>query len=199
MVRTNIELEDDHVPVIMDRSGVHTKTEAVALALRHLSGQLMTRQESLAMRGAHARSGGRPAWVEYDRATGSPADRRAAELVAEGGPLVPVLMRSTPEPSPTPGRRICDEVAPFDAVTDFEAAARIHRRPRQSGVSPRGMIDCMIMAVALHRGLRRCGPLMSTWTGRRVSSVLRWSLLRCAGEVAGVVTARGTRWRSAAH
>ena len=51
-VRTNIELEDDDVRVIMDRYGVHTKTEAVALALRHLAGQPMTRAEALAMRGA---------------------------------------------------------------------------------------------------------------------------------------------------
>lgn len=51
-VRTNIELEDDDVRVIMDRFGVHTKTEAVALALRHLAGQPMTRAEALAMRGA---------------------------------------------------------------------------------------------------------------------------------------------------
>jgi Arc/MetJ family transcription regulator len=52
--RTNIELEDDDVRAIMDRYGVHTKTEAVALALRHLAGQPMTREEALAMRGAHA-------------------------------------------------------------------------------------------------------------------------------------------------
>ena len=31
-VRTNIEIDDDDVRVIMDRFGVHTKTEAVALA-----------------------------------------------------------------------------------------------------------------------------------------------------------------------
>src|SRR6478672_259234 len=53
-VRTNIEIEDDYVRVIMDRYGVHTKTEAVDLALRHLAGQPMSRDEALAMRGAHA-------------------------------------------------------------------------------------------------------------------------------------------------
>ena len=53
-VRTNIELEDTYVKAIMDRFGVHTKTEAVDLALRHLAGQPMTRDEALAMRGAHA-------------------------------------------------------------------------------------------------------------------------------------------------
>jgi Arc/MetJ family transcription regulator len=53
-VRTNIEIEDDDVRVIMDRFGVHTKTEAVALALRHLAGQPMTREQALALRGARA-------------------------------------------------------------------------------------------------------------------------------------------------
>jgi Arc/MetJ family transcription regulator len=52
--RTNIEIEDSYVSAIMDRFGVHTKTEAVDLALRHLAGQPMTRTEALAMRGAHA-------------------------------------------------------------------------------------------------------------------------------------------------
>ena len=53
-VRTNIEIEDSYVQTIMDRYGVRTKTEAVELALRHLAGQPMTREEALAMRGAHA-------------------------------------------------------------------------------------------------------------------------------------------------
>ena len=52
--RTNIEIEDDYVRVIMDRYRIHTKTDAVDLALRHLAGQPMTREEALAMRGAHA-------------------------------------------------------------------------------------------------------------------------------------------------
>jgi Arc/MetJ family transcription regulator len=52
--RTNIEIEDAYVEAIMDRYGVRTKTEAVDLALRHLAGQPMTREEALAMRGAGA-------------------------------------------------------------------------------------------------------------------------------------------------
>lgn len=36
----------------------------------------------------------------------------------------------------------------FEATTDFDAATRIYRRCRQVGVTPRGMIDCMIAAVA---------------------------------------------------
>ena len=53
-VRTNIEIDERHVEAIMNRFGLRTKTEAVALALRHLAGQPMTREEALAMRGAHA-------------------------------------------------------------------------------------------------------------------------------------------------
>jgi Arc/MetJ family transcription regulator len=53
-MRTNIEIEDTYLRVVMDRYGLRTKTEAVELALRHLAGQPMTREEALAMRGAHA-------------------------------------------------------------------------------------------------------------------------------------------------
>lgn len=53
-LRTNIEIEDAYVKAIMDRYGIHTKTEAVDLALRHLAGQPMTREQALKMRGAHA-------------------------------------------------------------------------------------------------------------------------------------------------
>ena len=89
-VRTNIEIEDSYLQAVMDRYGLRTKTEAVELALRHLAGQPMSREEALAMRGAHAidelpaihAPGSRviladtSAWVEYDRATGSAVDLR---------------------------------------------------------------------------------------------------------------------------
>lgn len=50
----NLEIEDTYVQMIMDRYGIRTKTEGVDLALRHLAGQPMTRDEALAMRGAKA-------------------------------------------------------------------------------------------------------------------------------------------------
>jgi Arc/MetJ family transcription regulator len=53
-MRTNIEIEESYLRVVMDRFGLRTKTEAVELALRHLAGQPMSREEALAMRGAHA-------------------------------------------------------------------------------------------------------------------------------------------------
>ena len=52
--RTNIEIEETYLRIVMDRYGLHTMTEAVELALRHLAGQPMSREEALAMRGAHA-------------------------------------------------------------------------------------------------------------------------------------------------
>ncbi len=101
------------------------------------------------------------AWVEYDRATGSAADQRLAALIADDGPLVvtePVLMEvlagARSEAREADLRRLLLSFGflPFDAVTDFEAAARIYRRCRQAGVTPRGMVDCMIAAVAYRRG-----------------------------------------------
>jgi predicted nucleic acid-binding protein len=41
---------------------------------------------------------------------------------------------------------------PFDVASDFNAAARIYRRCRAAGVTPRGLIDCAIAAVALRAG-----------------------------------------------
>ena len=52
--RTNIELDDTDVARVMARYGLRTKSEAVALALRRAAGEPMTRDEALAMEGAHA-------------------------------------------------------------------------------------------------------------------------------------------------
>jgi len=101
------------------------------------------------------------AWVEYDRATGSRADHRLTELIATGGPLrvtEPILMevlagaRSDARQDDLRRLLLSFGFVPFDAVTDFDAAARIYRRCRQAGVTPRGMVDCMIAAVAYGRG-----------------------------------------------
>jgi Arc/MetJ family transcription regulator len=52
--RTNIVIEGDYVERIKQQYGVRTKTEAVDLALRRLAVLPMTREEILAMHGAHA-------------------------------------------------------------------------------------------------------------------------------------------------
>ena len=102
------------------------------------------------------------AWVEYDRATGSTADRRIAELIADDGPLMftePVLMevlagaRDDARADDLRRMLLRFSLAPFDAITDVDAATRIYRRCRQAGITPRGMVDCMIAAVAHRRDL----------------------------------------------
>jgi Arc/MetJ family transcription regulator len=52
--RTNIEIDETYLQIVMDRYSLRTMTEAVELALRHLAGQPMSRDEALAMRGARA-------------------------------------------------------------------------------------------------------------------------------------------------
>ncbi len=102
------------------------------------------------------------AWVEFDRATGSSADRRIAELISADGPLMftePVLVevlagaRSDTREDDLRRLLLRFDLVPFDAVSDFDAATRIYRRCRSAGVTPRGMFDCMIAAVAHRRGL----------------------------------------------
>lgn len=102
------------------------------------------------------------AWVEYDRATGSAADQRIVELISTDGPLMftePVLMEVVAGArSDARGRDLRRlllrfELAHLDVVSDFDAAARIYRRCRAAGVTPRGMVDCLIAAVAHRRGL----------------------------------------------
>jgi predicted nucleic acid-binding protein len=97
------------------------------------------------------------AWVEYDRATGSAADRRLSELIEAEGPIAvtePVIMevlagaRSNARENDLRRLLLRFHLYRFDAAADFEGAARIYRQCRKAGVTPRGLIDCMIAAVA---------------------------------------------------
>lgn len=97
------------------------------------------------------------AWVEFDRATGGPADARIAELIEGDGALAvtqPVIMevlagaRNPQRESDLRRLLLRFRLLGFDAAVDFDAAARVYRRCRSVGVTPRGMVDCMIAAVA---------------------------------------------------
>lgn len=101
------------------------------------------------------------AWVEYDRATGSAVDQRLTSLVATGGPIAvtePVMMevlagaRSDQRESDLRRLLMRFDFLPFDAAADFDAAARIYRRCRGVGVTPRGLIDCVIASVTWRHG-----------------------------------------------
>lgn len=98
------------------------------------------------------------AWVEYDRATGSQADIRLSELIGTDGPVAvtePVIMevmagaRSDKREADLRRLLLRFRLLPFDPVADFDGAARIYRQCRRAGITPRGLIDCMIAAVAL--------------------------------------------------
>jgi hypothetical protein len=52
MARTNIDIDDSLVEIVMVRYQLTTKREAVDYALRHLAGQPMTKEEALAMCGS---------------------------------------------------------------------------------------------------------------------------------------------------
>ncbi len=101
------------------------------------------------------------AWVEYDRATGSAVHRRVVELITADGPLSvtePVIMevlagaRSDQREFDLRRLLLRFTLLRFDAAADFDAAARIYRRCRGVGFTPRGMVDCMIAAVAWRHG-----------------------------------------------
>ncbi len=101
------------------------------------------------------------AWVEYDRATGSAVDQRMTELIGGAGPLVvtePVVMEiasgARDDAREASLRRLLlrFDLLRFDAAIDFDGATRLYRRCRRAGVTPRGMVDCLIAAVALRSG-----------------------------------------------
>lgn len=101
------------------------------------------------------------AWVEYDRSTGSQPDLRLGSLIETGGPaattepvIMEVLAGARNDRREADLRRLLSSVhlLSFDAVADFDGAARIYRRCRAAGVTPRGMLDCMIAAVAWRHG-----------------------------------------------
>jgi predicted nucleic acid-binding protein len=101
------------------------------------------------------------AWVEYDHATGSSTHLRLRELIEAGGPIAvtePVIMEvlagARDDRREADLRRLLGrfQLLGFDAVTDFDGATRIYHRCRAEGVTPRGLIDCMIAAVAWRRG-----------------------------------------------
>lgn len=101
------------------------------------------------------------AWVEYDRSTGSPADERLNELIAADGPVAvtePVVMevlagaRSDKREDDLRRLLLRFGLLHLDVVADFDGAVRIYWQCRKAGVTPRGLIDCMIASVAWRRG-----------------------------------------------
>lgn len=102
------------------------------------------------------------AWVEFDRATGSAVDLRLTGLVASGDGIAvtePVIAEvaagaRTDEREAALRRLLARfRLLPFDGVADFDGAVIIYRRCRQTGIAPRGLLDCMIAAVAIRHSV----------------------------------------------
>lgn len=98
------------------------------------------------------------AWIEFDRATESTADLRLTDLVTQGTELAvtePVIAEvaigARSDERELALRRMLGryELLSFDPVIDFDNAVSIYRRCRQAGITPRGLLDCMIASVAL--------------------------------------------------
>lgn len=118
------------------------------------------------------------AWVEFDRASGSETDAVLTSLISSGAPLAvtePVVMEvlagARSDARERDLRRLLAsfDFQPVDAVADFEAAARIYRRCRRVGVTPRGLIDCLIAAVCWRVG---CSLLAQDADLQRVGTVI---------------------------
>ena len=98
------------------------------------------------------------AWVEYLRATGSPAHLRLRELVAGEGKLATTEVVTM---ELLAGAAIQDEVVrlrrlllrcqllPVEGLADYESAAELYRRCRAGGETVRSLTDCLIAAVAI--------------------------------------------------
>lgn len=104
------------------------------------------------------------AWIEYLRGTGSAVHLALRANVAAGEVTLPepvkaellVGARSNLELAEL--RRLLDglDTELLHPRDDFDAAVDIHLRCRAVGVTPRGLVDCLIAAV-----VQRCGlPLL---------------------------------------
>lgn len=101
------------------------------------------------------------AWVEYDRATASAADDRLTELITTSGPIAvtgPVLMEILAGARSDRHRQDLERLLTsfgwlnFDPVVDFDGAAALYRACRAEGITPPGLVDCMIATVAVRTG-----------------------------------------------
>jgi predicted nucleic acid-binding protein len=100
------------------------------------------------------------AWIEYDHATGSAVDERMHALIATEQPLAvtePVMMealagtRTRIRENELRRLLLRFPLLRFDPAADLDAAVTIYRRCRAAGVTPGGLLDCVIAAVAWRR------------------------------------------------
>lgn len=103
------------------------------------------------------------AWVEYFRATDSPAAREVRRLLSDDADTVvtcePVAMEilsgATTEAAHAKLERLMNGLPSLklDDAIDFRSAAAIYRRARQSGNTIRSINDCLIAALAIRHAV----------------------------------------------
>lgn len=100
-------------------------------------------------------------WVDFDRGRNTLETDRLKTLISNDQVVVtePVVMEVLAGVS-DPGRRERMSNAlrsfhwlPFDSASDFDAASRIYSGCRSKGVTPRGLVDCLIAAVAMRTSI----------------------------------------------
>jgi predicted nucleic acid-binding protein len=101
------------------------------------------------------------AWIELQRATGSPADARLTAAIEHDEPLattgvvvLEVLAGARDERHARDLRRLLArcELLRLQEPSDHEAAAVLYRTCRRAGQTIRRLPDCLIAAVAIRAG-----------------------------------------------
>jgi predicted nucleic acid-binding protein len=98
------------------------------------------------------------AWIEFQRATGSPCDRRLTAAIEADEPLataglvlLEILAGARDERQARELRRLLDRChfVPLEEPSDLEAAAALYRTCRRAGTTIRRLPDCLIAVVAI--------------------------------------------------
>jgi predicted nucleic acid-binding protein len=98
------------------------------------------------------------AWIEFQRASRSPADRRVTTAIESDEPLatmglvlLEILAGARDEQHARDLRRLLDRCRflPLEEPSDHEAAAALYRACRREGTTIRRLPDCLIAAVAI--------------------------------------------------
>jgi predicted nucleic acid-binding protein len=102
------------------------------------------------------------AWIEFQRATGSPADRRLTQalrgdeaLATTGIVTLEVLAGARDEQHDRQLRRLLARCRflTLEEPSDHESAAALYRACRRSGTTIRRLPDCLIATVAIRNGV----------------------------------------------
>jgi len=98
-------------------------------------------------------------WIDLLRGSGRGAELasmlRSDAPMASTEPILTELLAGTRnEVEYTSVRRLGTSVSwlPIDPATDFDSSAQIYAQCRRNGITPRGLIDTLIAAIALRTG-----------------------------------------------